>query len=186
MIAHLRREAPLPLTRACQLLGLARSDYYRQPGGSAPAEDLLAAIEAVVLAFPGYGYRRVTAQLQRDGWAVNHKRILRLLREAGLLCRPQRRWVQTTQSEPGGTTYPNLLPQQGWQALTAPDQAWVADLTYIRLPGEFCYLAALLDAYSRRVVGCRLSRSLDASVALAALELALTTLCPPAEWKLFS
>ena len=174
--------ATLPLGRACQLLGLARSDYYRAPVPPAPVGDLLDAMEAVVLAFPGYGYRRVTAQLQRDGWTVNHKRILRLLREGGLLCQQQRRWTRTTDSAHGLATYPNLLPQCGWRKLTAPNQAWVADLTYIRLPGEFCYLATLLDAYSRRVVGWRLSRSLEATVAVAALEQALADRQPAWGW----
>lgn len=182
MIAALRSQTPLPLSRACQLFGLARSDYYRQPVVPQPEDDLLDAIEGVVLACPGYGYRRVTQQLQRDGWEVNHKRILRLLREAGLLCRQKKRWVQTTQSEHGLATYPNLLPHQGWRTLTAPNQAWVADLTYIRLPGEFCYLAALLDAYSRRVVGWHLARTLEAAVALAALEQALQERRPPTDW----
>ena len=118
----------LPLVRACQLLGLARSDYYRAPVPPAPTDDLLNAVEAIVVAFPGYGYRRVTAQLQRDGWTVNHKRILRLLREGGLLCQQRRRWTHTTDSTHGLTTYPNLLPQCGWRTLTAPNQAWVAEI----------------------------------------------------------
>ena len=183
MIDHARTPmATLPLARACQLLGLARSDYYRVPVPPAPTNDLLDAIEAVVLEFPGYGYRRVTAQLQREGWTVNHKRILGLLREGGLLCQQQRRWTRTTDSTHGLATYPNLLPQCGWRKLTALDQAWVADLTYIRLPGEFCYLATLLDAYSRRVVGWSLSRSLEATVAVTALEQALALRQPASGW----
>ena len=183
MIAALHPGLPeLPVTRACRLLGVGRSDYYRVPVPPAPESDLLAAIDALVLAFPGYGYRRVTAQLQRDGWAVNHKRVLRLMRESGLLCRQRRRWVRTTNSEHGLAVYPNLLSQRGWRRLTAPNQAWVADLTYIRLSREFCYLAVLLDAYSRRVVGWELSRSLEATVALLALERALTTRQPAPGW----
>lgn len=172
----------LPRLRACQLLGLSRSDYYRTPVVVPPPADLLAALDAVVLEFPGYGYRRVTAQLREDGWAVNHKRVLRLLREGGLLCRQKRRWVKTTDSEHGLTVYPNLLANCGWRQLTAPDQAWVADITYIRLPGAFCYLATLLDAYSRRVVGWNLARTLEAEVALAALDRALAWRQPPVGW----
>lgn len=183
MIEQVRsQDSRLPVFRACQLLGLSRSDYYRTPVGVAPEKDLLAALDTLVLAFPGYGYRRVTQQLRRDGWTVNHKRVLRLMREGGLLCQQKRRWVQTTNSEHGLALYPNLLPDCGWRQLTAPNQAWVADLTYIRLPGEFCYLATLLDAYSRRVVGWSLSRTLEAEVALAALDQALGWRQPPVGW----
>jgi transposase InsO family protein len=174
--------AGLPIERACQLLWLSRSDFYRKLRPAARGVDLMAAIDALVLEFPGYGYRRVTAQLQRDGWAINHKRVLRLMREAGLLCRQRRRWIRTTDSQHGLLVYPNLLAGCGWRALTAPDQAWVADLTYIRLPEAFCYLAALLDAYSRRVVGWRLAQSLDASLVLGALEGALSWRRPPTGW----
>jgi putative transposase len=149
----------LPLERACQLLGVNRGSYYRhrpEPDPAANAVELRAAIETVVLAFPGYGYRRVTKALQREGWRVNHKRVLRLMREECLLCQLRRRWVRTTDSEHGLTVYPNLLKQAGWRLLTGIDQAWMADLTYIRLPGGFCYLAALLDGYSRKVVGWEL------------------------------
>ena len=183
---HIRAQSPavarLPRTRCCPLLGLSRSDYYRTPVTPVAPTDLLAAIDALVWAFPGYGYRRVTAQLHRDGWEVNHKRVLRLLREGGLLCQQKRCWVRTTDSEHGLAVYPNLLRDCGWRDLTAPNQAWVADLTYIRLPGEFCYLAALLDASSRRVVGWSLSRSLNAAVALTALEQALARRQPPPGW----
>ena len=183
MIEQIRTQSKgLPLLRACQLLGLSRSDYYRTPVVAVPEEDLLSAIDTLVLAFPGYGYRRVTQQLRRDGWTVNHKRVLRLMREGGLLCRQKRRWMKTTDSEHGLSVYPNLLPECGWRQLTAPNQAWVADLTYIRLPGEFCYLATLLDAYSRRVVGWSLARTLEAEVALAALDRALAWRQPPAGW----
>ena len=124
----------------------------------------------------------MTAQLQRDGWQINHKRVLRLMRAGGLLCRQKRRWSRTTDSKHGLEVYPNLLPDRGWRQLTAPDQAWVADITYIRLPQEFCYLATLLDAYSRRVVGWSLSRSLEAGVVLEALERALTWREPAPGW----
>ena len=170
------------VVRACELLGLSRSDYYRQPVEDPPDPALLEAIDAIVLAFPGYGYRRVTAQLRRDGWQVNHKRVLRLMREAGLLCRQKRRWTRTTDSKHGLRVYPNLLADRGWRRLTAPNQAWLADLTYIRLPHEFCYLATLLDAFSRRVVGWSLPRSLEADVVLGALDHALTWRRPGEGW----
>lgn len=162
----------LPVERACQLLGLNRGSYYRIRGAPPPATEgeLRAAIEAVVLEFPAYGYRRVTKALQRDGRKVNHKHVLRLMREESLLCQLRRRWVKTTDSEHGLTVYPNLLKQAGWRSLTGLDQAWVADITYIRLPQGFCYLAALLDAYSRKVVGWELSQEMSAQLAVAALE----------------
>lgn len=177
----------LPLERACALLQVSRSEFYRAeslpPANSGEQEArLLEAIEALVLEWPCYGYRRITAQLRRDGWEVNHKRVLRLMQANGWICRQKRRWVRTTQSDHGLRVYPNLLHDRGWRKLTGLDQAWVADLTYIRLPEGFCYLAAILDAYSRRVVGWCLSEQLDASVALNALERALAHRRPDAGW----
>ena len=129
-------------------------------------------IERVVLDFPGYGYRRATKALQRDGWQVNHKRVLR---EEALLCQLQRRFVVTTDSGHALQTYPNLL---AGAELTGPEQAWVADLISIRLPTAFAYLACLLDAWSRRCVGWHLSRWVDTDLTLAALEQALAARRP--------
>lgn len=169
------------MERACQLLGASRASYYRPVGerDEAAASALRAAIEGIVAEFAGYGYRRVTAQLHREGWGVNHKRVLQIMREESLLCQLQRRWVRTTNSEHGLGVYPNLLFDCGWRRLTGINQAWVADLTYIRLLTGFCYLAAILDAYSRRVVGWCLSRRIDAALALSALQQALMTRKPP-------
>ena len=125
------------------------------------------AIERIVLVCPGYGYRRVTHQLRREGISVNHKRVLRVMRAESLLCQLQRRWVRTTDSEHGLRVYPNLLKDAGWRQLTRINQAWAADITYIRLAAEFVYLAVLLDAYSRRVVGFALSRRIDSDLVLA-------------------
>jgi putative transposase len=127
-----------------------------------------------VLTFPGCGYRRVTKALQRDGWAVNHKRVLRVMRQEALLCQLRRRFVATTDSRHGARGYPNLLTD-----LVRPDQAWVADITYIRLPTTFIFLAALIDAYSRRCVGWALSRTIDTQFTLTALERALADRQPP-------
>jgi putative transposase len=175
----------LPVERACQLLGASRTSYYRFSSRASwqprvPETALRQAIEEIVVEFPGYGYRRVTAQLQRDGWAINHKRVLRIMREECLLCQLRRRWKKTTDSEHGWRVYPNLLSGCGWRDLSGIDQAWVADLTYIRLLEHFCYLAAILDAYSRRVVGWELSRRIDSQLAVAALERALEARKPAA------
>jgi transposase InsO family protein len=159
----------------CRWLSLSRSWYYAQPLAEVPAREdvsdsaLRDAIERIVLDFPGYGYRRVTHALRRHGWPVNHKRVLRVLREEALLCQLKRRFVLTTDSAHGYRTYPNLL---AGATLTRLDQAWVADITYIRLPTTFVYLACILDAYSRRCVGWKLSRQIDTQLALAALEMA--------------
>jgi putative transposase len=163
MIAAMRSASPtLSIRRLCDLAGVSRSWYYAHPSSDA--------IERIGLDFPGYGYRRVTKALQRDGWSVNHKRVLRVMRKESLLCQLQRRFVVTTDSVHGRPTYPNLL---AGTVLTGPDQAWVADLTYIRLPTSFAYLACLLDAWSRRCVGWTLSRWIDTDLTVAALERAM-------------
>jgi putative transposase len=182
----------LPEERVCALLAINRGSYYRAASGLTPTaeaslralrrRELVEAIDATVLEFSGYGYRRVTAHLQRAGWDVNHKLVLKLMRQESLLCRLRRRWVRTTDSEHGLRTYPNLLPERGWRQLTRVNQAWMADITYIRLPQGFAYLAALLDGYSRKVVGWKLGRDIDARLVLAALEQALTSRQPAPGW----
>jgi transposase InsO family protein len=183
--ASRQRFPHLPLERVCQLLGVNRGSYYRIREATPPSAcevELREALEAVVLEFPAYGYRRVTKALQREGWQVNHKHVLRIMREESLLCQLRRRWVKTTDSDHGLTVYPNLLKQAGWRLLTRVNEAWVADITYIRLPQGFCYLAAILDAYSRKVVGWALSEEIDARLVLAALEQALAARNPPPGW----
>lgn len=179
MIAAMHDAYPaLSIRRLCELVGAGRTWYYTRPAPEAVAARdtaLRDAIERLVLEFPGYGYRRVTKALQRDGWAVNHKRVLRVMRQESLLCQLERGFVVTTDSAHALRTYPNLL---AGTALGGPDQAWVADLTYIRLPTAFAYLACLLDAWSRRCVGWRLSRTIDTTLTLAALDQALTVRRP--------
>lgn len=183
----------LPLSAACAALGLGRGSYYRAlgqqasdraPGRKTGEEEaaLVAAMEQVVLEFPGYGYLRVTKQLQREGFRVNHKRVYRLMAAAGWLHVRKRGRVRTTDSEHGFPIYPNLLAGCGWRELTAPNQAWGGDITYVRLGEGFCYLAVLLDLFSRRIVGWDLSESLEAQGALAALEGALASRQPKAGW----
>jgi putative transposase len=166
------------IRQLCTCLGLSRSWLYeRDP---APVPDVAAvalrdAIERIVLDFPGYGYRRVTHQLRRQGWVVNAKRVLRVMRQETLLCHVKRRFLATTDSRHGLGGYPNLLRER---VLTGPNQAWMADITYIRLPTTFCYLATILDGFSRRVVGWELSRHIDTDLTLAALERAIAGRSP--------
>src|SRR5208283_4191661 len=128
------------------------------------------AIQRIALEFPSYGWPRMTAELRRRGWAVNHKRVYRLMRQDNLLCLRRRKFVGTTDSGHGLPVYPNLARTL---TLSGLDQLWVADITYIRLEMEFVYLAVILDAFSRRVIGWALDRTLEAALTLQALHRAL-------------
>ena len=154
--------------------------YYRAKAKSAEAiaaeARLVARIHAICAEFPRYGYRRVTAQLKAEGERVNHKRVSRIMREQDLRVRPKRRFVTTTDSDHDGPIFPDLAKDL---APTGPDQLWVADLTYIRVLSGFVYLAVILDAWSRRVVGWALSRRIDAELAVAALDAAVAAREPP-------
>ena len=156
------------------------SYYYRAKAKSAEAiaaeTRLVARIHAICAEFPRYGYRRVTAQLKAEGERVNHKRVSRIMREQDLRVRPKRRFAITTDSDHDGPIFPDLAKDL---APTGPDQLWVADLTYIRILSGFVYLAVILDAWSRRVVGWALSRRIDAELAVAALEAAIANRKPP-------
>jgi putative transposase len=163
------------ISQLCDLLQVSRSWYYeKQTRAEEEVADieLRDTIERIILDFPGYGYRRVTHALKRAGWIVNHKRVLRMMREESLLCQLQRHFVHTTDSHHRYQVYPNLIKGM---TIEAPDVVWVADLTYIRLASAFVYLAAILDAYSRKCVGWKLSNRIDTQLALGALEAALTT-----------
>jgi putative transposase len=180
VIEQVREEHPeMPIEKLCELMGVSRSWYYARPPATEKARKdvvLRDAIEQIVLEFPGYGYRRVTAALRREGWAVNHKLVLRIMREESLLCQLKRRFMPTTDSAHFFKRYPNLIKDTRIDGL---DQVWIADITYIRLPTAFCYLAAILDAYSRRCVGWHLSRRIDTSLTLWALEMALAARAGP-------
>ena len=134
-------------------------------------------IEDIRQEFPGYGYRRMTHELRRRGTVVNHKRVARVMREGALAAKPRRRFVLTTDSAHDEPVFPNLLAEA---QPDGPNQVWVADLTYLRLEREFAYLAVVLDAWSRKVVGYAIGRVLDARLPLAALEAALETRRPSA------
>lgn len=118
----------------------------------------------------GYGYRRMTKALQRQGWHINHKRVERVMKQTGLTCRRKPRYVHTTDSNHGEPVYANLVKDL---VIQTPNQCWVADLTFVRLPEGFAYLACLLDAYSRKCIGWSLARRMDSSLPLQALEMAL-------------
>jgi transposase InsO family protein len=154
---------------------LARSSFYHKPKGKSPEEmqkeaDLKDKIESICLEFPRYGYRRVTAALKRAGLRVNHKKVLRLMKESDLLCRMKRKRIKTTDSKHGFPRYPNLVKGVVIRCL---NQVWVSDITYIRIRTGFVYLAAILDGFSRKVIGYAVSMSLDTGLTLAALRMAI-------------
>jgi putative transposase len=154
---------------------VSRSSFYRFHADPTPHRDgdmnLHDVIQRIALRWPSYGRPRITAELRRQGWTVNPKRVYRLLREDNLLCVRRRKFVVTTDSNHGRKVYPNLARSM---VLTGVDQLWVADITYIRLREEFVFLAVILDAYSRRVVGWELGRTLEDELPLAALRMALS------------
>jgi transposase InsO family protein len=169
---------PISVERLCQLAAVSRAGFYRWRH-AAPAEeddlDLRDQIQRIALEWPCYGRRRITAELRRRGWEANHKHVGRIMREDNLLCLRHRKFVVTTDSNHSRPVYPNLAAEM---VLTGIDQLWVADITYIRLELEFVYLAVVLDAYSRRVIGWALDRMLEDDLALAALRMALASRAP--------
>jgi len=163
----------------CQMTGVSRAGFYRwrTPRQVVPVEmELRDEMQEIAVEFPAYGYRRITAELQQRGFQVNHKRVLRLMGEDNLLCVRRRAFVITTDSRHSLPVYPNLAG--GFQP-TAINQLWVTDITYIRLRTEFVYLSVVLDAFSRRVVGWALGRTLEAELAIQALQMALVERKPP-------
>ncbi len=149
---------------------LTRSTFYDAPPATLPDDGLLARIGTISDEFECYGYRRVGAALRHQGVVVNGKKLRRLMREHDLQPKQRRRYVVTTDSDHNGPIYPDLakavVPDR-------PNQLWVADLTYVAIPGSFVYLAAILDAWSRKVVGYAISRSMDARIAVVALKAAI-------------
>jgi transposase InsO family protein len=174
-----RPQGELTVERMCVLAGVSRAGYYRRWRASAPRQEettVRDAIQRVVLANRRYGYRRIAAQLRRDGLVANHKRVLRLMRQDNLLCLRKRPFVPvTTDSRHEWRVVPNLA--RGLVP-TGLDQLWVADITYVRLLEEFAYLAVLLDAFSRRVIGWALDKHLRASLATEALGMAIAARRP--------
>ena len=170
----MKADRGLTIERMVELGGVSRASVYRsgpdrQPRPD-PDMDLRDAIQRVALEWPSYGRPRITAELRRRGGEVNPKRVYRLMREDNLLCVRKRKFVVTTDSNHSRKVYPNLA---GEMVLTGIDQLWVADITYIRLQSEFVYLAVVIDAYSRRVIGWALERTVEDDLTLAALRQAL-------------
>jgi putative transposase len=154
---------------------LARSSFYYKLTSQSPERmeaeaDLRGKIETICLEYARYGYRRVTHELRYRGCHVNHKKVLRLMRESDLLCRVKRKRVQTTDSRHRFSRYPNLIKGM---VLNRLNQVWISDITYIRIRTGFVYLAAILDAYSRRVIGYAVSTGLDTALTLEALRMAI-------------
>lgn len=164
------------------MMNIPRSTYYYRPKSFSMERqkldaDLRDCIERIALEFTCYGYRRVTAQLKREGWCVNHKRVTRIMREESLQCQIRKKWVTTTDSNHPFPVYPNLI---GDIAISGYNQVWVADITYIRILSGFIYLAVLLDLFSRKVIGWALSQRIDTGLTLAALRMAIEDRRPPA------
>ena len=171
----MKTDQGLTIERMVELGRVSRSGFYRfdpsaKPGPDPPM-DLRDALQRTALEWPSYGRPRITAELRRQGWTVNPKRVYRLMREDNLLCVRKRKFVVTTDSNHTRKVYPNLARNM---ILSATDQLWRADITYIRLREEFVFLAVLLDAYSRRVIGWALDRTMEDELTLTALRMALS------------
>ena len=175
MIDQMKGEYPIAVI--CDVIGYSRSRYDYQPRTAKEAEEetLRNAITDVAGRYPTYGYRRITKQLQREGWRVNHKRVSRLMRELGLLAKRKRRRKRTTNSVHGYERYPNLVKGL---VVERPEQVWVGDITYIRLREEFVYLAVLMDVFTRSIRGWHLDRTMEKCLTITALEKGLKQYVP--------
>ena len=163
--------ASYPVRRLCAVLGIARSTVYYQPKIKAEDAQALAAMEAVLLRWPFYGYRRLSAQLKRQGWQIGERRVRGLLKQLDYSRNVGRVALKTTDSNHNHPRFPNLIKQL---LISAPNQVWVADITYIRLGRRFIYLAIILDAFTRALRGWHLDHSLQArQLTIKALQMAL-------------
>ncbi len=168
MIAEMSQE--YPVEQLCEVLECARSTYYYEGQEKAGDEQFLAEIEAIIMRWPFYGYRRVTNQLKRNGFKIGETRVRRLLGQLEHTCKVGKVSISTTDSQHDLPRYPNQIKKL---KITRINQVWVADITYIRLGLSFIYLAVILDAYSRGIRGWYLSRSLEKSLTITALKKAL-------------
>ena len=157
-------------------MGIARSTFYDRPNAGADDATVVAQMKAICDEFETYGYRRIGAELRHRGLVVNAKKVRRLMREHALNPKRRRRFIATTDSDHNDPICPNLAASM---TLDGPNQLWVADITYVTITTSFAYLAVILDAWSRRVVGYAISRSIDARLAVAALKAAINARNPP-------
>ena len=156
-------------------MGIGRSTFYDTPDAGASDATVVAEMKTICDEFEAYGYRRVGAELRHRGMVVNAKKVRRLMREHELNPKRRRRFIATTDSNHNDPIFPDLANKM---TPTGPNQVWVADITYVAIATSFVYLAAILDAWSRRVVGYAISRSIDARLAVAALKAAISTRNP--------
>lgn len=156
----------------CKIMNLSRSTYYyNQKDKEKADQELRDKIEKIIVEFEGYGYRRITKQLHRDGLKVNHKKVIRVMHKYSLFIKKRKKHtVTTTDSNHDHKIYPNLTQNL---KITGTNQLWVSDITYIRLADEFIYLAIILDAYSRKVIGYSISKNIDTKLTLCALQMAI-------------
>jgi putative transposase len=172
---EVKADVELTVERMVELARVSRASYYRFDEHAVPPPDkdmeLRDAIQRIALEWPAYGRPRITEELRRQGWQVNPKRVYRIMREDNLLCVRKRKFVVTTDSNHNRRIYPNWAREM---VLTEVDQLWVADITYIRLAEEFIFLAVILDAFSRRVIGWALDRTLEDQLTIAALDMAIS------------
>lgn len=164
-----------PIAVICEVLDYPRSQVYYQAQAEVDESDLKAVIGVLAGRYPRYGYRRITEQLKREGYAVNHKRVLRLMREMGIEGKLPRKRKRTTNSQHGYGRHPNLVLSLKIERI---NQVWVGDITYIRLQDEFVYLAVLMDVFTRSIRGWHLARTMDQSLTLVALEKGFQQGCP--------
>ena len=156
-------------------MDLSRSTYYYKSKSKTEDAlklefDLTDRIDAIACEYPRYGYRRITKELHRQGFRVNHKKVLRIMRENSLLCSVKRKWIKTTDSVHTFRRYPNLIKDR---ITRRPNQVWVSDITYIRVLRAFVYLSVILDTFSRKVVGYAISKSLSNDLTIQALKSAI-------------
>jgi putative transposase len=151
-------------------MGIARSTYYDAPKRAADDTALVEAMHAIKDEFEASGWRRMQAALGQQGWVANHKQLKRLMRQHGLNARRRRRYVTTTDSDHDQPIFPNRTKDM---IVDGPDQLWVADITYVAVAVGFVYVAVIMDAWSRRIIGYAISRRIDARLTLAALSAAI-------------
>jgi len=157
-------------------MGIGRSTFYDKPEARASDQTIVAEMKMICDEFETYGYRRVGAELRHRGMVVNAKKVRRLMHEHALNPKQRRRFIATTDSDHNYPIFPDLAKNM---RLDGPNQLWVADITYVAIAIGFVYLAAILDAWSRRVVGYAISRSIDARLTVAALKAAINARDPP-------